>query len=160
MHDPQTLVAAIPPYVWTRRKDGSLGRPILRPIFEVWHHDPSGYDSETCGRDFRKLSHWRHWRVRFIPARNLTRRLFQRCAWCGGWSTKRNPVDVSHQSSDRQDRARWWQSRPDVYHRECSGAASGRERRVFEYARRRGYQEGVADGYRKRLDDLEKAAAL
>lgn len=139
MHDPWTLVAQFPPYAWRK------GVPLLRPIVEVWHHDPSDYDSETCGRDFRKLSHWRHWSIRLLPLRQLQRRLFQRCAWCGGWSTKRNPVDCSAQSSERQDNARWWWSRPDVYHRECSGAHHKRLMAIIQNAERRGQEKTLHD---------------
>lgn len=108
MHDPWTRVAAVPRY---RRKPFRM-----RPIVEVWHHDPSDYDS-TCGEEFRRLTHWRHWRLRIVPLRRLVRRVIDRCAHCGGPGTKANPVNISHGHADDLP---WWWGHPNVYHRECS----------------------------------------
>lgn len=148
MHDPMTQVADVPSYK-VRKQIARLlrsRRPAVSALFEVWHHDPSDYDSETCGRDYRKLSHWRHWRLRIPALLKLRRRLFQRCAECGGWSTRKNPVNVAANWDDRH--FSWWNSRPNVMHRECSQKYSARVRSQVEHWRKVGYNDGLAEAFK------------
>lgn len=103
-------------------------------LITVWHVEPRGHDSGTVCPHFRRyrdedaewqtkvLHGWRwhvhHWRIQVHPLQELRRRLLTRCAWCGGRSTKANPVNVSHQWNG--PRGKWWQGAPGLYHHGCS----------------------------------------
>lgn len=108
-----------------------------RSFITVWHVEPGGHDSgDVCphytrwqdedGRFHSKpLNAWRwhvhHWRIQVAPLQDLRRRLFQRCAWCGGRSTKKNCVNHSL-SWDGPKAKHFWRSHPGVYHGGCSSA--------------------------------------
>ena len=111
MHDPLTLVGTIPG-PWLRRdfkRRWRLGRMI-----DIWHRDPSGYDSETC-RGKRWRWHIYHWRLRFLPYRNLRRR-FSCCEWCGQRYRKGDPVNVNGGNGPR---TAWYRRERGLYHSGC-----------------------------------------
>lgn len=105
------------------------------PVMVIWHEEPGGADSgEVCrhyDRATRQIKtgwkwHVHHWRIQIPPLQEAHRRIFGRCGWCGRRSTRRWPVNVSHQ---------WDRTRPPLFHidrglfhMQCS---------TFEEARRR-----------------------
>lgn len=116
----------------------AFGRRWYFPsILTVWHVEPKGRDSGTvCPHYVRWRDHtgkwrskplngWRwhvhHWHLQVPPLQDLQRRLFQRCEWCGGRSTKAAPVNVSHQWDAPKNRP-WWSSKPGLFHMGCSSA--------------------------------------
>jgi hypothetical protein len=123
MHDPDVVAFEIK-RPWRKRPKpfGPNGERLkgYRPaLITVWHQDPGGYDCfDVCKRD----SHWRwhfwHWHIQIIPLGTLRRWALTRCEWCGGRSTKTNPVNVSHQW-DREP-GPWWRGEHGLYHRDCS----------------------------------------
>lgn len=109
MHDPLSLVGTIPG-PWLHRD--YKGRLRLGKMIDVWHHDPSDYDSTTCGKNWRRHVH--HYRLRFLPWFTLRRR-FTRCEWCGQRGRKRDRVNVSYGGRDQ----RWWERERGLYHSSC-----------------------------------------
>lgn len=130
-----------PIYSWWRPK---AWRPRVagrsygwRLILTVWHVEPKGHDSGTVCPHYvrwrndigdwqsKPLNGWRghvhHWHLQVPPLQDLRRRLFQRCEWCGGRSTKKSPVNISFQWDAAKVRP-WWKSRPGLYHRGCDSA--------------------------------------
>lgn len=116
----------------------AFGRRWYFPsVITIWHVEPGGHDSgEICRHSYRwqdsrgkwhskPLRAWRwhvhHWKVQVVPLQALHRWLFQRCAWCGGPSRKKNPVNVSH-SWDGSKGKHWWQGSPGLFHSGCSSA--------------------------------------
>jgi hypothetical protein len=107
-------------------------------LVTIWHREPDGHDSGTVCPHFirwrgpdgkwqmKPYNRWKwhvyHWRIQVPMWQELGRRLFQRCAWCSGRSTKRNRVNVSHAWRDK--RAAWWRSESHLYHSGCSSAES------------------------------------
>lgn len=136
MHDPQTLVGEFPPYKLRKKLH-------LPPIFDVWHHDPSGYDSETCGHDYNKLSHISHWEIRFLPYFRLMRKLFQRCALCGAPGIKKNPVN--HGFWDDTNYPLYY-SRPKIFHSSCMKKYTTQQKNLYNTYRVEGYNRGYTDG--------------
>lgn len=132
-----------PVYPWWRPTGWSplvAGRSFAWTLLlTVWHVEPNGHDSgevckhyhrwqdETGAWHSKPLRAWRwhvhHWRIQVPPLQQICRRLFQRCAQCGGKSTKTQPVNVSHQW-DAPRSKRWWKSRPGLYHSGCSSVGS------------------------------------
>jgi len=146
MHDPMTQVLDFPSYPFRRALAKRLHLRRLDSLFEVWHHDPSDYDSTTCGRDYRSPSHWQHWRIRVPAVQRLRRRLFQRCAECGGWSTRSNPVNISA-GWDYRD-FKWWRSHPNVRHKECAARHNRSARSKAEHWKSVGANDTAAAVYR------------
>lgn len=144
MHDPWTCVWEFPTY---KTCEAFRRRTKIRvlTLMEIWHHDPSDYDSETCGNDFRRLSHWRHWHLRVPPLMRLRRRLIDRCAYCGGLDTKANRLDHSF---GHPDRPHWWWGTVGVFHGECSKREAWARVSRHDNAEREGYQKGYVDGHR------------
>lgn len=104
------------------------------PMVIVWHQEPGGHDSlSVCGRrpdgsrSPRRLWRWHvwHWRPTCPPLQELRRRLLTRCAWCGGRSSKKDLVNVSH--SWDGPRGRWWHGERGLFHMDCSGIHSAHE---------------------------------
>jgi hypothetical protein len=107
-------------------------------ILTVWHVEPGGADSGTVCPQYvrwrgsngewrmKSLRGWRfhvhHWHLQVPPLQELRRRLFERCDWCGGRSTRRRPVNVSHAWDNRA--RRWWEPTPHLYHSGCSSAVA------------------------------------
>lgn len=141
MHDPMTQVGQFPPFALAQRIPWKIRRRFMPTLAEVWHHDPSDYDSDTCGQAYRSITHWRHWSLRFPPLNRLRRALFDRCAWCGGWMVGKSVRGgvVKHYEGP-PERSAWWRSTPSLYHSKCSIIAS-------EYARRR-YEQTYTNGQR------------
>jgi hypothetical protein len=84
----------------------------------VWHVEPGGHDAgSVCGH----RSHWRwhvhHYRLQLPPLQDLRRRLLTRCAWCGGRSTKANPVNVS--PGWGSEKTPFWRGERNLFHRLC-----------------------------------------
>lgn len=115
MHDDMTLVGTFLPYS-VRKKFKILNKLDL---FELWHRDPQTSGQDCCGfNDYKKLSHWRHWELRFIPLVRLRKKIFERCAGCGGPSTKNNPINFSAAFETPKTPHFWW-NRPNSYHVKC-----------------------------------------
>jgi hypothetical protein len=130
MHDPDVVAFTIR-RPWPKRTSTGLYWPSL---VTVWHREPGGADSgEVCKHYIRwrgddgkwqsKILHgWRwhvtHWRLQFHPLQRLRRWALTRCSWCGGRSTKRDRVDISHQWDGA--RGPWWRGEPGLFHRDCS----------------------------------------
>jgi hypothetical protein len=125
MHDPDAVAFEIPrPWPERRRLAGHRYWPAM---VTVWHREPRGHDSgEVClhyrrdGETVTVLNGWRwhvhHWRVQFPALRKMRRRLLTRCAWCGGRSTKADPVNNGYPSGRE---GRWWQGEPSLWHSDC-----------------------------------------
>jgi hypothetical protein len=124
------------------------GRGYYFPsLMTIWHREPGGHNSGTVCPHFvrwrgpggewrmRSLPGWRfhvhHWKIQLPPLQELRRRLLTRCCWCGGRSTKRNPVNVSHQW-DRARGERWWRGEQGLWHAGCSSASNVIDRCVCE----------------------------
>ena len=142
MHDPMTQVGQFPPFAWTRRLPWKVSRHIPT-LVQVWHHDPSDYDSDTCGNAYKSLSHWRHWSLLFPPIQRLRRALFDRCAWCGGWLVRTRRVGgVTHHYDGTRSRSAWRRSTPGLFHsRPCSVEASDYAAKRYRAA----YESGQRD---------------
>lgn len=121
------------PFPWWKPSSYSpfmtlAGRGFYWPdVITVWHREPGGADSgEVCkhyDRATRKVTRgWRwhvwHWQVQVSPLQQLHRRVFGRCGWCGGRSTKRHPVNVSHQWDG--PRRRLFRIDRSAFHMDCS----------------------------------------
>ena len=148
MHDPQTLVGSFPSYktrIWLEERLHIK----VKGIFDIWHHDPSGYDSETCGNSYNKLSHIGHWEFRFLPLRRLNHKLFQRCALCGGPSTKKNPVNHSFWDDLEYP---FYYSKPEHFHETCMKKHSQQSRQLANTYRIEGYNRGYYDGRHELAD--------
>jgi len=103
-------------------------------LITVWHVEPGGRDSGEVCRHYNRvqlpdgtwetkfIGRWRwhvhHWHIQIPPLQELRRRLLTRCEWCGGRSTRRDRVNVSHQW-DRK-RQPWWRGERGLFHRDCS----------------------------------------
>ena len=130
MHD-ATLVWQFP--------DSKPGK-YRRSIIEIWHEDQGSI--QDC-KNWNKLSDRSHWTVHFIPWKRLTRKLFQRCAGCGGPSTRKNPVNHGYWDDRNYP---FYYSKPDTYHETCMRKNS-RQRKQFQNACRiDGYNRGYRDG--------------
>lgn len=106
----------------------------LRRLATVWHVEPDGRDSGEVCKHYRReqqpdgtwsttvLNGWRwhihHWRIQIPALQALRRRLLTRCAWCGGRSTKTNPVNISHQWDS--PKTPWWRGDTHLFHQACS----------------------------------------
>ena len=143
MHDPLVVAFEIRrPWPVTSRPLLTDGTPLpphryWPAMVTVWHREPGGRDSgEVCKHHDggRVLNGWRfhvhHWRIQVRPLQALRRRLLTRCAWCGGRSVKRDPVNCSH--SWDGPRGRWWQGEPGLYHGDCSAIDSAHSTCVCE----------------------------
>lgn len=99
-------------------------------LITVWHREPGGHDSGSVCKlhEHRPDTGWRfywgwrfhvhHWRVQVHPWQRFRRWAFTRCAWCGGRSSKGDPVNVSHQWHG--PRGPWWRGEPGLFHSDCS----------------------------------------
>lgn len=103
-------------------------------LVDVWHEEPGGADSGTVCRDRRLWTHVRHLRLRYPMLRDLRRRLFTTCEWCGELGSRRHPVNISHGwgGDERDGKAPWWVGDRARYHRECSTVADANQRCVCE----------------------------
>lgn len=117
-----------------------LGRQVkMRDLVTIWHVEPGGRDSgEVCKHyvrwqdedgtwHHRMIRSWRwhvrHWSVQIHPWGRFCRWAFTRCAWCGGRSTNRDPVNCSHHWEGPRKK-HWWQSEPELFHADCSSVHS------------------------------------
>ncbi|MGU3409134.1 hypothetical protein ACLBWP_03420 [Microbacterium sp. M1A1_1b] len=134
MHDPDVVAWSIrTPFPQLSRmserrrvRGVQLSWPFLRvgrhelyfpSAITVWHHEPGGADALTVCKS-RWQWHFRHLRVQVHLVGRLRRRFLTRCTWCGGRSTRRDPVNVSH--SWHGARAAWYRGEPGLYHAACS----------------------------------------
>lgn len=146
MHDPMTFVFGWPTYKFRIRVAAlTNGRLHPKDIIDIWHHDPSDYDSDTCGMNYNKLSHIKHWEFRFLPWIRLMKRIFQRCAYCGAPSSKKNPVNHSLGGWDDTKYPLWY-SRPKMYHQTCMERRNVNHKSIGNNCRREGYIRGYKDG--------------
>ena len=124
------------------------------PLVTVWHVEPDEQDAFTvCPRDGNWKWHVKHWHFQVSPLQTLHRRLITRCSHCMGRSTKKNPVNVSHQW-DSPDLP-WWHPGVDVYHRDCSATVSRRNKDRHDHDER----QKRWDGYRAQIEILTKMSA-
>jgi hypothetical protein len=102
------------------------GRGLYWPtVITIWHREPHDHDAfEVCDRHGWWRWHVHHWRIQISPLQELHRRVFARCSWCGGRSTRRWPVNVSHQWD--APRRRLFRIDRSNFHAECSSVESAR----------------------------------
>jgi hypothetical protein len=107
-------------------------------LITIWHVEPGGHDAGEVCKHYRReqgpdgkwettfLHGWKwpvhHWKIQVGPLQTLRRWALTRCAWCGGRSTKKDPVNTSH--SWDGPRGRWWQGEPGLFHGDCSPVAT------------------------------------
>lgn len=100
----------------------------------VWHVEPDGRDSGTvCKHSIRwqdedqkwhskNAKSWKwhvhHWKIQIHFLQKLRRRLLTRCEYCGGRSTKTNPVNCTHHW-DRK-KTPWWRGELYLHHSGCT----------------------------------------
>lgn len=152
MHDPLVVAFEIrrpwPKCSRPRNGDGTPAPPswYWPSIITVWHHEPGGHDSGEICKHYRRdpvgdgehritvTNAWRfhvhHWRIQVHALQTLRRRVLTRCAWCGGRSSKHDPVNVSH--SWDGPRGHWWRGEPGLFHGDCSGIQAAHETCVCE----------------------------
>ena len=125
------------PFPWWKPSSYSpfmtiAGRGFYWPsIITVWHREPGGADSGEVCKHFRKVPgterhevtrawkwHVHHYSIQIQPLQELHRRVFGRCGWCGARSTKRRPVNVSHQWDG--PRRRLFRIDRSLFHSDCS----------------------------------------
>jgi len=134
MHDPLVVAFEIC-RPWPRRSSLRGGRRYRYwpPMVTVWHREPGGADAgEVCrhyDRATRKITHgWRfhvhHWSVQVHLLQRWHRQIFARCGWCGGRSTRRWAVNVSHQWD--APRRRLFRVDRSCFHVECSSVENAR----------------------------------
>lgn len=135
MHDPEVVAFHIyRPFPRRRTRKARHGRwrwafPFVNAagvefyfpgLVTVWHVEPNGEDA--LHGECRGATHWRwhihHWEIQWDVLQRWQRRLFTRCAWCGGRSRKGDQVDVSHQwDSPKQP---LWRGERGLFHHGCS----------------------------------------
>lgn len=131
-----------------KRTDGSFfisrfayanGYELYFPsLLDIWHMEPGGKDSLTVckhrvtdkdGKFVKWSNVWRwhvwHWKISPVFIYNIRRRLFTRCAWCGGPDRKGNRVN--HSFGHDRVKAPLWIGEHGLYHSECM-AAMNKER--------------------------------
>lgn len=141
MHDPMVVAFNIRRPYPRRPRKGRLGRWRWRPPFvnvagrelyfpaliTVWHVEPHGEDAlrGEC-RGTRWQWHIHHWHIQWCFLQGWRRRLLTRCAWCGGPSRKRDPVNISHQwDSPKQP---LWRGERGLFHHDCSSVHSAHQK--------------------------------
>lgn len=152
MHDPMVVAFEIR-LPWLRRCPRVLkdvrwrfnGRHVVLSghwfrwvdLITVWHKEPGGHDSgEVCkmhrhvkGEGWQFYNSWRfhvhHWSLQVHPHQRLRRKLLTRCEWCGGRSSKGDPVNVSHQWD--KTKVHWWQGEKGLFHQDCSSVRSAHD---------------------------------
>jgi len=89
------------------------------PMVNVWHVEPHGEDAlrGEC-RGTRWQWHIHHWQIQWCYLQGWRRRLLTKCAWCGGRSTKRDPVNVSHTWDGPKQPL--WRGEKGLFHQDCS----------------------------------------
>lgn len=136
------------PFPWWKPRSWTpfwtlAGRRYFFPsLVTIWHREPDGHDSGEVCRWWRTDRHgqrvasrrWRlhihHWIIQVPALQELRCSLLTRCTWCGGRSTRRNRVNVSHQWDG--PRAPWWRGETGLYHGGCSSAENVCSRCVCE----------------------------
>lgn len=109
-------------------------------MITIWHREPGGHDSGEICKHYRRvrkpaygstyetkiLHGWKwhvwHWHIQVHPFQEWRRRLLTRCSWCGGRSTKRDVVNVSHQWGGQ--RSPWYRGERGLFHVDCSSIES------------------------------------
>lgn len=99
---------------------------------DVWHMEPNGADSLTICRDritdtdgkFVRWSHawkWHFWHYKVSPSLlyKWRRRLFTRCAECGGPSRKGNVVNHSDGGFGGRPKTPLWCGEVHLFHADC-----------------------------------------
>lgn len=133
-----------------RRVDGSHyisrfayvnGIELYFPSFiDVWHMEPGGHDSLTICKDrkldsagkFVKWSHtWKlhfwHWHITWPALHELRRRIFTRCAECGGPSRKGNMVNHSNGGWSGGPKVPFWCGEVHLFHSDCLSKLTRRQ---------------------------------
>jgi len=126
-----------------RRADGSFyttpfayfnGKELYWPsIIDVWHMEPGGKDSLTVckhrvydehGKFVKYSKLWKlhvwHWKITPVFIYGWRRRLFTRCAGCGGPSRKGKQVNHSNNGWGGGPKTPLYTSEHGLYHAECS----------------------------------------
>lgn len=106
------------------------GRRVrLVQVATIWHREPGGHDSGEICKHWRMVNgehvvdqswrwHVHHWHIQFITYQYVRRWLLTRCEYCGGRSTRRNPVNCSN--SWDPPRSRWYQGEKHLHHGRCT----------------------------------------
>lgn len=102
------------------------GRGFYFPdLIAIWHMEPHGEDAlqGEC-RGTRWRWHIHHWEIQWCFLQDFQQRYLTRCTWCGKGSTKRDPVNISHDNHiGAKPPNAWWRGRANSVHRECSTVA-------------------------------------
>ncbi len=125
MHDPSILATTIH-YPIPRQLKINGKRVAWRfPAFiDIWHDDPNGHDAGTVCQIHNRGPLWwwqhrSHLRAKVIPWQQFKRWKWQPCEGCGGKSRRGHMVNVSGSWGAGPQKFR--QSKPDMWHHECSG---------------------------------------
>jgi hypothetical protein len=140
------LLGRLPYFTWSTWRFGTL-ELWFPSIVTLWHVDPEvGGDDDSCSRAYlnrwrdahkdgdalrtwfwfqlvkrHRWWHVRHWRVQVRAWQSFNRWAWSRCTHCGGrfrWGY--SPVSHSWYGTG----PRWRRGEEDIYHHECSAAAS------------------------------------
>lgn len=137
-------------------------------LLMVWHYEPGNKDALTvCQKKHKDKNgkwhyskgwkwHFWHWKVSPSILYKWRRRLFTRCAECGGASVRGNPVNVSNGGWDGGPKVPIWCGEVHLFHSaciskvtkqhhahdpkgcyNCSGASS------FDYNRKKAYDKNL-----------------
>ena len=110
-------------------------------IAMIWHIEPGGKDALTvCERRWKdaegkwhysKAWRWHiwHWQVSPSLLYKWRRRLFTRCAYCGGPSRKGSVVNVSDGGWDGAPKTPLWCGEIQLYHSKCHAIISNNRHR-------------------------------
>jgi len=140
MHSPEVLAFRVKSPFWRTLKfaNGTKHR-VHNSIIEIWHIEPGNKDALTVcknkiyddeGNFVRFTRSWawhiHHWQISPTILYKWRRRLFTRCAECGGPSRKGKQVNHSNAGWDGAPKTPLWCSEIKLYHSECLAKVSAR----------------------------------
>lgn len=137
MHSPEVLAHRIKSPFWRTLKfaNGKSHR-VHDSIIEIWHIEPNGADALTiCQKRYKDKDgkwhyskgwkwHFWHWQISPSILYKWRRRLFTRCAECGGPSRKGHLVNHSNAGWDGAPKTPLWCGEIKLYHSECLAKVS------------------------------------
>lgn len=133
MHSPEVLAFRVKSPFWrTLKFANGTKRRVHDSIIEIWHIEPGNKDALTVCRDritdkdgkfVRFTNGWKwhinHWKISPNILYKWRRRLFTRCAECGGPSRKGNVVNHSDQGFGGHAKTPLWCGEVHLFHSEC-----------------------------------------
>lgn len=139
MHSPEVLAFRVKSPFWHTLKfaNGKKHR-VHNSIIEIWHIEPGNKDALTvCQKRYQDKDgkwhytkgwkwHVSHWQISPSILYKWRRRLFTRCAECGGPSRKGNQVNHSNAGWDGAPKTPLWCGEIKLYHSECLAKVSAR----------------------------------